>query len=1070
MSDSTHGLVLQNAGGGPLAAGIATFGQVFQQGEVPAGASLVAQQGGTALPVQMDVKTRYEDGSVKMAVLAVQRPALAAGESVDLVLAAVSTASAPPALDLAQGLTGHSFTVDIAIQGGATLQVDVLAELRAALADGSASFWQQGALTSEARVEIDLPGSQRMVFDVAVFKGGGFAVEAQFNNDQAMQASGGRVQYDVTVTMDGKVAAQETLDQGQYQNWHQGFASNTHDGGQGIGSPAQGWLNIQHDIAWLQDAGAVARYDLDQSVNPSLLNGYANAIKAAGWDEPLDANGVTTYMPGTGGRPDIGFTTLPNTVWLLTQDARAAAYAMGQAEAASAVPWHFWDAENGTWLNTDAYPKLWLDARGGTGTPGDANSTGLTQQVDGQTGWHTDAAHQPDLSYVPYLMTGERWMLDNLQAQAVWSILSYWPDPRGDGNDNVIDGSQVRAAAWSLRQVDEAARVSPDGSAEQAFFQEASDANYAWLVSKIPEWTAMQGESHGWVPGDYGTPGAMPPWQQDYFASTVIAATRNGNADARTFLEWQTNFLVGRFMSEDQGFEARDGAAYLIATSDPQSGRIYTSWAEIGAQTEALGWSNGDSGWARSEGDYAQLALATLAGIYEITGSAEAKQAYELLIAEKAPFSTPADYTRDPTYAIAAPGKVTVELPPVELPPVELPPVELPSVELPGTPAPAPEPALVALAVVLGAESWSGDPMAVVKVDGVEVFRGSVSAQHSQGGARYELGEFAAGQPHVVQVAFLNDAWGGSAETDRNLHVEAVLVDGVETGHSRGLFNKGEVAFDLDAAATTAQTPPVATPPVVTPPVVTPPVVTPPPATPAPVAPQQDVLTIGISGDAWQGNAQYVLTLDGERIGGIRVADAVHAQGETEQVTITGDFTGGLHKLGITFINDAWGGHAAADRNLHVDFLSINGTDLDQSVSLTNNGSASFDFTADTAAASPSLTPVQTLGAGEDKLRLAVSQDAWQGDAQFILFLNGEQLGGTRTVQASHAEGAVEIYEILGTFGDGNDVLGVRFLNDAWGGNAAADRNLYVDHLSLNGTELHGVTPLLSSGDVFLQF
>ena len=52
------------------------------------------------------------------------------------------------------------------------------------------------------------------------------------------------------------------------------------------------------------------------------------------------------------------------------------------------------------------------------------NSGGLTQQVDGATGWVPDTAHQPDLSYVPYLLTGERWMLDNLNAMQPLNVVT----------------------------------------------------------------------------------------------------------------------------------------------------------------------------------------------------------------------------------------------------------------------------------------------------------------------------------------------------------------------------------------------------------------------------------------------------------------------------------------------------------------------------------------------------------------------------------------------------------------------------------------------------------------------
>jgi hypothetical protein len=143
----------------------------------------------------------------------------------------------------------------------------------------------------------------------------------------------------------------------------------------------------------------------------------------------------------------------------------------------------------------------------------------------------------------------------------------------------------------------------------------------------------------------------LPPWQQDYFASTVIAAASRGNADALTFLEWESNFLVGRFTHAAQGFDEHDGAAYLIAISDAAMAHALQ---DLGADRRpdggAQGWSN-DDGWSQSQGDYAQLALATLAGIYRLTGSAEAKAAYEALVADGAPFVSAVDFAHDPTFA-----------------------------------------------------------------------------------------------------------------------------------------------------------------------------------------------------------------------------------------------------------------------------------------------------------------------------------------------------------------------------------------------------------------------------------
>ncbi|MDO9710536.1 beta strand repeat-containing protein [Paracraurococcus lichenis] len=647
-------LAFQNAGTATLAGGITTFGQSFLQGELPAGTGLVARIGGQAVSVQLDVKTTWPDGSVKMAVLSVARPEIAAGGALDVVLARAGTGAplAGPAIDLAQAIKAHSFSLDITLAGKPAVTVDVLDALQKALADGTASFWQKGALATQARVEIPLAGSQRLVFDVTAFKGGGIEVEAQFNNDRAMELAGGRVDYSLAARLDGKQVLQETVSQGQYQNWHRTF-SDGHDGGQGLGSPEAGWLNIQQDVARLEKIGAVADYDLTIGIAEARLQAWYAATQAAGWGAPLAADGVTQYFPATGSRPDIGVVTQANTAWLTTQDARAAAYAMGQAEAAGAVPWNYYDRANGTWLNPTDYPKLWMDPRGGTGKPGDPKATGPTQLADSLTGWSPDRAHQPDLSFVPYILTGERWILDNLQAQAAFNLTSVWPAQRGTAGDVIVDDQQVRSMAWGLREIENALWATPDGTPEKAWLQQVSDDNWSFLVSHIPAWTAAEGELHGYLPTT--TTPNIAPWQQDFFASTAIAAASRGNAEAMTYLNWAKNFLIGRFEQADNGFVLNDGMAYSLVAADPATGLRYKTWAEVGAATRAAGQSNGD-GWRASEGYYGRLALTTLAGIYLLTGDERAARAYYRLAEQSPPFTTAASIASDPQFSVMLPG------------------------------------------------------------------------------------------------------------------------------------------------------------------------------------------------------------------------------------------------------------------------------------------------------------------------------------------------------------------------------------------------------------------------------
>ncbi|HRA01297.1 MAG TPA: carbohydrate-binding domain-containing protein, partial [Thermoflexales bacterium] len=76
-----------------------------------------------------------------------------------------------------------------------------------------------------------------------------------------------------------------------------------------------------------------------------------------------------------------------------------------------------------------------------------------------------------------------------------------------------------------------------------------------------------------------------------------------------------------------------------------------------------------------------------------------------------------------------------------------------------------------------------------------------------------------------------------------------------------------------------------------------------------------------------------------------------------------------------------------------------------------------------------------------DSFAFKVSQDLFEDYAQFIVRIDGRQIGETQTVDgsASIAEDKWEDMTVTGCFGPGPHVLEVQFLNDAWGGPGGGD-------------------------------
>jgi beta-glucanase (GH16 family) len=359
------------------------------------------------------------------------------------------------------------------------------------------------------------------------------------------------------------------------------------------------------------------------------------------------------------------------------------------------------------------------------------------------------------------------------------------------------------------------------------------------------------------------------------------------------------------------------------------------------------------------------------------------------------------------------------------------------------------------LSVRVSEDAFNGDAQFIVTVDGVQV-GGTMTATASHAAGQWQdiglPGTFAAGA-HTVALTFLNDAWGGSAATDRNLYVQSVTINGdtVPFTAAHNDASNGQTAPDgavlaIDGTVSFTDTP------------------SSPPSGGGTGGTGTGPLTLHVSEDAFNGDAQFTVTVDGTQFGGTQTVTASHAAGQWQDIAIAGTLAAGPHTIGVNFVNDAWGGTAATDRNMYVQSITVNGETLqgpsaqntaanggqasDPSAAVMDvNGTATFHSTG--SSSSGTVAPSTIV--------FHVSEDAWNGDAQFQVMVDGNAVGGVQTATASHAAGQVQDITLSGDFGaQGPGHVDVVFLNDAWGGTAATDRNLYVQSIDVNGVHLAG--------------
>ena len=396
------------------------------------------------------------------------------------------------------------------------------------------------------------------------------------------------------------------------------------------------------------------------------------------------------------------------------------------------------------------------------------------------------------------------------------------------------------------------------------------------------------------------------------------------------------------------------------------------------------------------------------------------------------------------------------------------------------------------IALAMSEDAYQGNAQFTVSVDGVQVGgTQSLTALHSAGQTQTVNveGNWAAGT-HTVTVDFLNDIFGGSATTDRNVYVAGATLNGTAvSGSALTMLSGGAQSFSVAIpAATTTTTPPASTTSSTT----TTGTSTSGTSTSTTTTPStitlgsgSQTIALAMSEDAYQGNAQFTVSVDGVQIGGTQSLTALHSAGQSQTVDVEGNWAAGAHTVTVDFLNDLYGGSSDTDRNIYVAGATLNGTAITGSaLTMLSGGAQSFTATvptatttttassgtsstststttpstgttASTGSGSTPSTGTVTLGSGPDTLALQMSEDAYQGDAQFTISVNGTQIGGVQTASASHAAGQSQTFDILGNFSGANTVS-IDFLNDLYGGTATTDRNLYETGATINGQTING--------------
>jgi len=485
--------------------GWATFGLALPQGAARDGVSV-----GT-LQTQTDVKTTWPDGSIRFAVV-------------------TARVTDPGTYDIRPGTASSG---DVSANWPAVAaDFQISGSTVSATPAGPGALWLNGPLVREARWVQALAGATgaaanlRVIFDIRQYRDGGSRVDVTVNNNLNV-SSAREVAYGVTVRANGVSLFSRTTSTtrganmitsgdgtGLYTVSNHGLAEFDYvrlTSGPGAGMirrveavPSSNTVRLNYPlhgadsslpVSWervtflhpymarwrktfaidgLVEAGVTP--DLQTFEQAKALPRYLPTIEGPGRNvsgpkfDILRLGDLVWPLAMVGDRPDIGLYPAWAAQYLIHKraDQREYLLAMG-SQVAGAIALHI-DEPDGSMLSLDNHPTFYLLSQNGAQSGAEGYLGGGTNGNGILYSSEPGSAHTPSLSYIPYLLTGDRYYLDEMKYWANHALLSM-PWMR-DGRSGIITNNQVREIGWALRNIADAAAYTPDTDAHKAYFTE----------------------------------------------------------------------------------------------------------------------------------------------------------------------------------------------------------------------------------------------------------------------------------------------------------------------------------------------------------------------------------------------------------------------------------------------------------------------------------------------------------------------------------------------------------------------------------------------------------------------
>ncbi len=195
----------------------------------------------------------------------------------------------------------------------------------------------------------------------------------------------------------------------------------------------------------------------------------------------------------------------------------------------------------------------------------------------------------PDKAYVPFLLQGDPYALEEMQYVANFTVCSMPAGNRGASSNWNFDHA-LRGLAWAARDRARCTLCTPSSVPgwlkPKAYWQTMMDQQKAWLTANFVNGPAPysgihmgDGNANGGYASGNGKTGSdlmVAPWQDSYFGSAMAHVVSIGFTDWLPIATWHAFYLVG-IGNGTSGWNRACGVGYrMIIRQTPSSAYVNT--------------------------------------------------------------------------------------------------------------------------------------------------------------------------------------------------------------------------------------------------------------------------------------------------------------------------------------------------------------------------------------------------------------------------------------------------------------------------------------------------------------